>query len=63
MCVSVKMTYEEFCWVKNNHYSLSALKQIACKYLKCKPDEIDDIDFNFKLKFDVYLVSNSEENL
>lgn len=61
-CVKVKMTYEEFCWLKNNGYSLGALKHIACKYLKCKPEEIDDIDFNFKLTFDVYLVNNDEEN-
>lgn len=50
----VKITYEEFLDIKANRYSYSIIVFYACKYLKCKPEEIDDIDWNFKLTFDVY---------
>lgn len=55
MCYTIKMTYKEFTWLKNNNYSYECLKIIACRYLNCKVEDIDDIDFNFKLRFNVYL--------
>ena len=52
---TVKITYEEFLWIKAQRYSMFAIKHIACKYLGITPDQIDDIDWNFKRTFDVYL--------
>ena len=52
---TVKITYEEFLWIKQAKYAGWAIKQMACKYLGIKPEEIDDIDWNYKLTFDVYL--------
>lgn len=51
----VKVTYPEFLVIKSHGYSISILKYFACKYLGCAVDDIDDIDFYFKLTFDVYL--------
>ncbi len=58
--ITVKMTYKEFCWLRDNGYSHDCLVSIACRYIKCKPEDIDDIDFDFKLRFNVYLVSKEE---
>lgn len=52
---TVKITYEEFLKIKASRYSYSMIVYYACKYLNCKPEEIDDIDFSYKLTFDVYL--------
>ncbi len=60
MCYTIKMTYKEFTWLKNNRYSYECLKIIACRYLKCKVEDIDDIDFNFKLSFNVYLKTKGD---
>ena len=53
----VKITYDEFKVIKANHYSREILVYYACKYLKCKPEDIDDIDFDFKLTYYVYLIN------
>lgn len=34
---------------------------MACKYLGIKPEQIDDIDWNYKLIFDVYLKAPEPE--
>lgn len=58
---TVKITYEEFLKIKASRYSYDVIKQYACNYLKCKLEDIDDIDWNFKLTFDVYLKQPKEE--
>ena len=55
MIKKVKITYKEFLDLKAYHYSMSRLKYYACKYLNCNHNDIDDIDFNFRLTFNVYL--------
>ena len=52
---TVKITYEEFLKIKATRYSYKMIVYYACKYLNCKPEDIDDIDFNYKLTFDVWL--------
>lgn len=41
---TVKITYEEFLDIKTHHYSHEIITYYACKYLKCKKEDIDDID-------------------
>ena len=57
----VKITYEEFLNIKANHYSHDIIVYYACKYLKCKKEDIDDIDWNFKRTFYVYLKEKEED--
>lgn len=57
----VKITYEEFLDIKTHHYSSGIITYYACKYLKCKKEDIDDIDWNFKRTFYVYLKEKEEE--
>ena len=58
---TIKMTYSEFCYVKQCGYSLFSLKKIACRYLDCKIEDIDDIVFNYGLTFDVYFKTEVSE--
>lgn len=58
---TVKISYEEFCKIRQSRYSIDCIKFYACKHLGCKPEDIDDIDWNFKLTFDVYLKPKEEE--
>lgn len=60
---TVTLTYDEFCKIKKAGYSKSIIVYFACKKLGIKENDIDDIDFNYKLKFDVYLkeVHNERE--
>ena len=58
---TVKITYEEFLKIKACRYSFRSIAYYACKYLNCKEEDIDDIDWNFKLTFNVYLKSDGEE--
>ena len=58
---TVKITYEEFLNIKVNHYSHDIIVYYACKYLKCKKEDIDDIDWNFKRRFYVYLKEKEED--
>ena len=58
---TVKITYEEFLKIKESGYSGEMIKHYACKYLKCKAEDIEDIDWNYKLTFDVYLKEPDEE--
>ena len=51
----VKITYEEFLKIKATKYSFKSIIFYACKYLKCTPEDIDDIDWDYKLTFYVYL--------
>lgn len=57
---TVKITYEEFLKIKASKYSHDVIVYYACKYLKCKPEDIDDIDWSYKLTFDVYLKNRDE---
>lgn len=52
---TVKLTYEEFSVIREHRYSSYIIKYYACKHLGCKPSDIDDIDCDFKLTFNVYL--------
>lgn len=51
----VKITYEEFLKIKATRYSYNMIVYYACKYLNCKPEDIDDIDFDYKLTYYVWL--------
>lgn len=57
----VKITYEEFLKIKASRYSYDVIKYYACKYLNCKLEEIDDIDWNFKRTFYVWLKEKDKE--
>jgi hypothetical protein len=58
---TVTLTYEEFCKIKKQGYSKSIIIYFACKKLGIKEDDIDDIDFDYKLKFNVYLKEKTNE--
>ena len=51
----VKITYQEYLKIKASNFSIKVIKEYACKYLKCKLEDIEDIDWNYKLTFNVYL--------
>jgi len=58
---TVTLTYEEFCKIKRQGYSRSSIMYFACKKLGVKEEDIDDIDFDYKLKFNVYLKEKADD--
>lgn len=52
---TVVISYEEFRWLRDNGYCEYCLEKLACKHLGIKREQIDDIDFDYHLSFEVYL--------
>ena len=51
----VKISYSDFLKIKAAKYSYDSLVFFVCKYLYVKPEQIDDIDFNYGLTIYVWL--------
>ena len=51
---TIRISYEDFVKIKNGRYNNSVLKVISSRYCGCKPYDIEDIDFNYKLTYKVF---------
>ena len=50
----VRITYEQFLWLKKFRYSAVAIKNLVCDLLRITPDQIEDINFNYKCYIEVW---------
>ena len=51
----IKIKYDDFKKIKNSNYNDYIIKMICAKYCECDVNDIDDIDFDYKLTITVYL--------
>lgn len=60
--VEVKITRKQFEYLKSMRYSYSALVSLVCSITDIKKSQIDDIDYNYGLTINVYLIYEEFEN-
>jgi hypothetical protein len=54
----VKISYEDFKMIKQHKYNDKYIKELVAYKLQIGVSTIQDVDFNYKLTFDIYLIDD-----